>query len=157
MALYSVYVRSGPTGSESSAHDKVRLIKSGFSWLAFLFPVVWLLFNRVWRWFLVVLALEIGLAALVQQFGLPEPTLLLCGVAVMLYVGVSARDWLGAALERRGFKMLANVGGENEDEAYAAFVRRPKPRSSAVAETKPIKSVETSAVLGLFPDPEARF
>ena len=153
MALYSVYIRQN---TDPLAHEKVRLIKSGFSWLAFLFPIVWLLYHRVWRWFLVILALEIGLAAIVQQFGLPEPTLLLCGIAVMLYVGISARDWLGAALERRGFMMMANVGGEDEDEAYAAYVRRPKPRNSTVAEAKPANPAISGAVLGLFPDPEAR-
>lgn len=154
MALYSVYVRQG---SDPLAHEKIRLIKPGFSWLAFLFPVIWLLFNRVWRWFLVILAVEIALAVGIAQFGLPDWSLLLAGLVVMLFVGISGRDWLGAALERRGFNMMASVGGEDEDEAYAAFIRRPKPRSTTVAEAKPVKSDVSSPVIGLFPDPEARF
>ena len=158
MALYSVYVRGGSPSADPLAHEKVRLIQSDFSWLAFVFPVVWLLFHRVWRWFLVILALEIGLSVLIEHFGLPDWSLLLTGIAIMAYVGVEARDWLGCALERRGFKLMAtNIAAENEDEAYAAFVRRPKLRSSAVSEAKPVKSSETGPVIGLFPDPEARF
>lgn len=153
MALYSVYVRQN---ADPLAHEKVRLIKSGFSWLAFAFPIIWLLFQRVWRWFLVVLALEIGLAVLIEKLGLPDWTLLLAGLVVMLFVGISARDWLGAALERRGFKMMGSFSGEDEDEAYAAFVRRPKPRNATIAEAKPAKSPENGPIIGLFPDPEAR-
>lgn len=153
MALYSVYVRKS---ANPLAHESVRLIKPGFSWLAFVFPIVWLLLNRVWRWFLTILAVEIGLVVLFEQFRLPEWSLLLAGLAVMAYVGVSGRDWLGAALERRGFKMMGTVSGEDEDEAYAAFVRRPKPRAAAVAEAKPVKSPENPSVIGLFPDPESR-
>jgi len=153
MALYSVYVRKS---ADPLAHEKIRLIKPGFSWLAFIFPVVWLLFQRVWRWFLVILAVEIGLVVLFEQFRLPEWSLLLAGLAVMLYVGISARDWLGAALERRGFRMMGSFSGEDEDEAYAAYVRRPKPRASTIAEAKPAKSPENGPIIGLFPDPEAR-
>lgn len=156
MALYSVYVRPPATGREAPRNEKIRLIKSGFSWFAFVFPLVWLLFQRVWGWFLVILALEIGLVALINRLELPEWSLLLSGVAVMLYVGVSARDWLGSALERRGYRLIAMVSGEDEDEAYAAFVRRPKPRSSAVAEAKPVQNAEAGSVIGLFPNPEGR-
>lgn len=153
MALYSVYTRSN---ADPLAPEKVRLIRPGFSWLAFLFPVIWLLFNGVWRWFLVILALELGLVIAIPQIGLPEWSLFLAGLAIMAYVGVSGRDWLGAALERRGFKLMATVAGEDEDEAYAAFVRRPKPPNSTVSETKPVKPAETGPIIGLFPDPEAR-
>ncbi len=156
MALYSVYVRPPSSVREARNHEKIRLIKPGFSWLAFLFPVIWLLFNRVWRWFLVILAIEIALAVGIAQFGLPDWSLLLAGLVVMLFVGISGRDWLGAALERRGFKMMANVGGEDEDEAYAAYVRRPKPRGSTVAEAKTVHPSEKGAVIGLFPNPEGR-
>lgn len=157
MALYSVYVRPSSSGRDALKHEKVHLIKAGFSWLAFLFPVVWLLINRVWRWFLIVLALEIGIAILIEQTGLPGWILIPAGLTMMAYVGISARDWLGAALERRGFKLMAtNIAAESEDEAYAAFVRRPKPRSTAVAEAKPVKPAETVSVIGLFPNPEGR-
>lgn len=154
MALYSVYVRNN---SDRLAPEKVRLIKPGFSWLAFLFPILWLLFHRIWRWFLVILALEIGVAVLARQIGLPDWSLFLASLVIMLYIGISARDWLGAALERRGFKLMATVSGDNEDEAFAAFVRREKPRMTTIADAKPVKSNEIGPVIGLFPDPEARF
>ena len=153
MALYSVYVRSN---GDPLALEQVRLIKSGFSWLAFAFPVVWLLLNRVWRGFLVILAVEIGLAILVERYGLPDWSLLLAGAVIMAYVGVAGRDWLGSALERRGFKAKGLFSGEDEDEAYAAFIRHPKPQNSTIAEAIPAKSTELGMNSDLFPDREAR-
>ena len=53
MTIYTVHMPAEPARS-TSAHDtdgrlmRVQLVKDGFHWLALIFPLLWLLFNRIW-------------------------------------------------------------------------------------------------------------
>ena len=123
MALYSVYVRKNadPLGPE-----KVRLIRSGFSWLAFIFPVVWLLFHRVWRWFLVILAVEIGLA-LLADIRAVGPGLAQFGVA-----GVLA-DPILRVFDANGVQIAQNDDWQNPASALAASADQLAAAALAIA------------------------
>ena len=63
MALYSVYLPRAWDGTRASLVDQARLVPDGFSFWGFLFPLLWLLWHRVWLSFLLILALDLALAA----------------------------------------------------------------------------------------------
>ena len=48
MVTYTVHERSDETGNITDRADKVLFVKEGFGWVALLFPVLWLLYHRLW-------------------------------------------------------------------------------------------------------------
>ena len=157
MALFSVYLPNAQTGARPDRLERARVVRDGFSWMAFFVPVIWLLVHRVWRWLLVILAFDVALVVLGSRLGLPPVTLTLAGLLEMLFVGLEARHWYGLALERRGFELADVVQAERlEDAEYRFFERLPsgQPASTATVMTRPTS--RSYGVIGLFPEQGAR-
>ncbi|NKJ09033.1 DUF2628 domain-containing protein [Rhizobium sp. SG741] len=107
MASYLILTPPGAANrSEVSDRyrDGTRFIRDGFSWKAFLFPVLWMLFHRLW--------LHAAAAFLLQGLALElmrQPGLFAAGAAILLGVHVLAAlegpYALGQRLMDRGWKM----------------------------------------------------
>jgi Protein of unknown function (DUF2628) len=154
MALFSVYLPASNTETAEARAEKARFIRDGFSWGAFLFPVLWLLWHRVWRWALFFLAVDIALLVIGQRGGLPSTSLGLLGVLEMGFAGFEARHWFMRALERQGYVLDEVIEAPSRDEAEFIFFDRLAAERKAKA---PIVShapvSRSSGVIGLFPQP----
>lgn len=99
--LYTVYEK--PEASDPA--DRLVLLSEGFSWLAFFFNLLWLLYQRLWMPALVFLALSIvGFLAVEAN--------LLSAVGngwyqfwLQLMLGFHAYDIKGWQMKRRGYRM----------------------------------------------------
>ncbi|MBM7049174.1 MULTISPECIES: DUF2628 domain-containing protein [Rhizobium] len=107
MASYLILTPPGaPDRSEVSDRyrDGTRFIRDGFSWKAFLFPTLWMLFHRLWLHAAATFLLQ-GLALELMR----QPGLFAAGAAVLLGVHVlSALEGPHALSQRlidRGWKM----------------------------------------------------
>jgi hypothetical protein len=97
------------------AADRTDLIDDRWRWGAFLFPLLWALWNRHWLLAVALAAVAAGLSALAWAGLAP--------VAAVIEFGV--RLWLGleggetARLDRalRGWREMGGVEAETEDEA----------------------------------------
>jgi hypothetical protein len=158
MAVYGAYVPQQATPGAPEGIDRAVLVRDGFHWLAFLFPALWLLFNRLWLALVAYVLVAVGLGAL-GHAGLPEPAVVVAGLLIMLFVGITSADLKGWGLERRGFRLADLVSASDGAEAETRFAARwtaelshaPAPRAAS-ASAPPGGSSSGRPVLGLFPD-----
>jgi hypothetical protein len=66
--MKSFYVLTAPAAGDPD-RDTV-FIRDGFSWLAFLFPLPWLLFRRLWAAAIIAVALYLVSIFIAEQYGL---------------------------------------------------------------------------------------
>jgi hypothetical protein len=116
MRIWTVHVRPN--------HETI-LVREGFAVLAFLFPMLWFLANRMWLVLVLYLALGALFGAVTQA--LPEAVVAIAALAVQLLVGFHARDLRRWTLERRGWRFIGVVAAKGgEDEALARlYAGRP--------------------------------
>jgi hypothetical protein len=116
--MASYYVLT-PQGSNNPERD-TRFIRDGFSWLAFFFPLPWLLFRRLWLiaglavicYLVSVLAAEYwGLDALPVAFSF----------ILSLWTGLEGGHVRAHWLRRRGWDLKANIAAHDRDEAEAIY------------------------------------
>jgi hypothetical protein len=170
MAVFTVH-EPPPSGDLMRDAERVVFVRDGFSWLAFLFPLVWLLWHRMW----LVTVLWIAVVVLVQWGAslLGEPAPLVAAVVVALVMGFEASSLRRWTLERRRFRFAGVVAGTDRSECERRFfadwaggapvASAPTTRASAeTASFSPVPRVYASArdegaeahVLGLFPTSE---
>lgn len=109
-----------------TAHSRARglfeepdllLVKEGFCWPAFLFGWLWALWHRMWLTALLLLLVELALAAAAERLGLATAAQVALAFGMMLFVGFAANDWRRRSLRRRGFEEGPAVVGANQAAA----------------------------------------
>jgi len=96
------YIVLTPPGGAEPDHRSTRFIADRMVWTAFVFPGLWLLFNRCWLW---------GIAVLTAQFAAgwlaDRPGLFFAGMAAQLSIalltGLEGRQMVVRTLMRRGW------------------------------------------------------
>jgi Protein of unknown function (DUF2628) len=105
------------------------LVREGFSWVAFLLALPWLLWHRLWLEAVAYLGLVLLLAAFV-----PEAAALPVALALQFLLGAQAQDLRRAALARRGRPAAHVVAAPDEDLALARLLdARPELGAALVA------------------------
>lgn len=114
MATYVVMEPPGADGAEAAM--RAVYVRDGFHFLAFVIPVVWLLWHRLWIEGILVFAAGLGVAALGDATGYPA-----LGGAVALflsiYVGLEGSALRINALRRRGWRECGVVEAGNDADA----------------------------------------
>lgn len=157
MALYSVYLPSSGHMTTQEIMGRAIFIKDRFYWGAFLIPPLWLGYKRIWRWLLVYALLEGLLIAGATNIALNPALTGMISFLIAIFVGISGREWWGAALERRGFELAGIVQGETAEDAERRFYdhyRTARPRNLVVQpfSASSSQSMREPGVIGLFPD-----
>ncbi len=156
----SVYTVQAPTDSLGELDlERSVLLREGFSWPAFFFGLLWLLWHGLWGTALLWLAASSLLAWLaLWHFGLG--TILLIGLALRILLGLEANALVRRKLARRRYRLIDVVAAEAPETAERLFFNRVSPsQSGADAAPKeaatPAPSPDTE-ILGVFPQPEHR-
>jgi hypothetical protein len=159
MASYTVL--APPVSASGGAGDADRLIfvRDGFSWGAFLIPVLWMLYRRTW----ILLCFYALFLAAVEFAGrhLGAPTAAALGLLGALYLGFEGAPLRRWALVRRGFVETGVVDAASLDEAeiryfhgHAADEAGPQPAPvSGAPSQRLLRSEPTAEIVGLFPTP----
>lgn len=116
MRVWTVHVRPG--------HETI-LVREGFAWLAFLFPALWFLANRMWLVVVLYLAGAAILGAAMRD--LPEALIALAGLAAQLLIGFHARDLRRWTLARRGWRLLGVVAARGGEDGALARLYTSRP------------------------------
>ncbi len=122
MASFLVLVPRMSNGERDD--DGTVFIRDGFSVLAFILPLVWLLVHRLWFVAALVLGATIAIS-MVGTFTGHEDMAAFVTALLSLLVGFEANNWRAAVLERRGFEQLAVVDARNADDAETAWFLGP--------------------------------
>ncbi len=166
MSVHAVFVPARIAPDTPLAVEAAVVVRERFSAAAFLFPFVWLLYRRAW-WEFLGYALVMIAAALVAKYALGAGGGMVAALEILagLFVGFSASDIHGRALERRGLVLADVVVAPDEDAALSRFAERrmagipaERPRTpraditAAAAAPSRAWPAEGSGVLGSFPE-----
>lgn len=148
MANFYVLV---PPGSGDPEKDTL-FIRDGFSWPAFLFPLVWLIVRGLWL--IAGLSLVIGLLAILgaEYLGL-DGLPLAFGIILSLWTGLEGGHVRAYWLLRKGWDLKATIAAHDLDEAealYFAGEARNNPSSPARAAGMRIARPADTVPLGLI-------
>ncbi len=144
MSSYSVWAPRAGNIAETAV-----FVAQKFSWGAAIFTFLWAAWHR--HYFL-ALVLALGFGAVQALVLVPGVHPLLPGLIsnlLALWLGweaASLRDWL---YERRGFRSLGEVRGDDDEEAELRFFAGLEPAAPS-ATPRPILVGTPSDLLGLF-------
>ncbi|MHB8886641.1 MAG: DUF2628 domain-containing protein [Methylovirgula sp.] len=159
MSVFTVQAPIGTLGAPEP--DRAVFLREGFSWLAFFFPLLWLLWHRLWAFAALWLVGEGLLAWLaMQHFGVG--TTLLIGLALRLLLGLEGNGLLRRKLAGRRYRLIDVITAEVAETAERLFFNRlsqpqdataPAPKNALLGAAMANRDTE---VLGVFPLPEER-
>ena len=164
MAVYTVH--EPPPTPEESAPDPERFVfvRDGFSFAAFLFGPLWILWHRMWLvcfgYVIVAGLLEIALRSVAASTGMTT----LAGFLLALLIGFEAPSLRRFALARRRWSNVGIIVGDNLESAeqrfFDAWARPPRsgwlaPREAPEAGARAPEMQAQPDIIGLFPEPGA--
>ncbi|MHC1547364.1 DUF2628 domain-containing protein [Phyllobacterium sp. K27] len=100
--------------------DRTVFIRDGFAWLGFIFPVPWLLLQRLWFEAALVFVATI-IISLVGNYTEHAGLAAIITALLSLFVGLEASRWRYAKLERKGFEQRAVIDAASADDAEIAY------------------------------------
>lgn len=162
MAVYTVLEPHHRHGSIDARADQIVFLRDGFSWNAFLFAPLWLLYRRLWLVLLVSVFAFVALEAGLWLAGVTPAGLILVAALMALLVGMEASSLRRWTMVRRGWQELGTVVAGDRDEAEQRFfdawvageITAPAPRPMQPASV--IRPPSRRDVVGLFPEPGMR-
>jgi uncharacterized protein DUF2628 len=165
VTVYSVYEPPVPETDVIARADRLAFVKEGFSWVALIVPLVWLLYHRMWIEFVVFLLVYVGLQIAFGGDAQGQALVTWASLAISVLFAFEANDLRTASLERRGYRLLDVTSGRDRADAERAFFVKwlpeqeriapvivPPPRRDSGTRT-PRQRGEGEEVIGLFPQP----
>ncbi|MBB4066898.1 DUF2628 domain-containing protein [Gellertiella hungarica] len=135
MASYLVMM---PPEGETNP-DSARFIRDGFSLAAFVFPLLWLLWNRLWLYTLVYVLVVIGLGVAAEEWASSD-ALVVAQLALSLLIGLEGGTIRAGHLVSKGWKMVAVIPASSLDEAEEIYFASADMPSPAGPQSMPLPS-----------------
>jgi hypothetical protein len=168
MSVYTVHEPPMRAGAAAADVERFAFVRDGFSWWAFLLAPLWMLRHRMWLVLVGYVVVAGAIEIPVRMSGGPVLATSLIGILLGLLVGLEAGTLRRFTLNRRGWKNLGVVSGDDIEDAerrfFDAWLQRtnstsggPRPPTPGPASAAPIwRGPSGSDVIGLFPEPGAR-
>jgi Protein of unknown function (DUF2628) len=166
VTVYSVYEPPAEAPDLMQRADRLAFVKEGFSWLALLVPLLWLIYYRMWIELIVLGLIYLALQVVFGNDTQGQALAIWASFAIGVLFAFEANDLRAAALERRGYRLVGVASGRDRTEAERSFFTawlpqqksssRPpeRPRQPRRAEAvPPVQRGEGEEVIGLFPRP----
>ncbi|MEJ2125404.1 MAG: DUF2628 domain-containing protein [Alphaproteobacteria bacterium] len=137
MQTYTIYERYPASEDIEQRASELVFVKEGFSIFAFLAPLIWLLFNRMWWEAAAFFCLMMFLEITVSLLGIGPEITAVISFLINIIFAFEARNLQRYGLERNGYSMIAIVSGRNLDEAEQRFLSEwlPTAKSGSVYQT----------------------
>ena len=161
MAIYTVHEPPALRGAPTANPERVRFVRDGFYFWAFLLGPLWMLWRRLWLvTFLYVLLLGL-LYTTFWYLRIGDWAQFVINAALAVLIGLEASSLQRWTLARRGWKELAAVVGDDLETAERRYFAEKIAPTAAVAAEPPKPAVVSSwgprptgeDVVGLFPEP----
>ena len=108
---YTVHERPDAPVDRVDRAEALEFVKDGFSFGAFVLPLVWLATHRIWMGVLAYLAVVAAVFAVATAVGLPPLVPALMLLAVHLIFGNEADEILRGHLTAQGWSLVGQVTG----------------------------------------------
>jgi hypothetical protein len=160
MKIYTVHVPVLRDGNVSPDPDRVRFVRDGFYFWAFLLGPLWMIWNRLWLVLVLYLVATAALFAGLTALGVTSPAQFIVGLLIAILIGCEGGSLRRFSLRRR-WTQAGVVAAADLEEAERRFFESWAGGASSMA---PVPPRSPSApvpptspdVLGLFPQPEPR-
>lgn len=119
MKIYTVHNKPEDTSLENTI-----FVPEGFSWKAFVFNVLWLLYYRVWFASLFVVLVLVFFEWVGYKDLLDEASLGVIQFAFLFLVGQNANDWRRDSLKRKGYALTDIVASDSNFRARQRYFDR---------------------------------
>ena len=123
MQSFTVHRRRRTIGNPEAEADATVFVRDTFSWAAFIVPVLWALYHRLWLVLVGFIAVAMALNLAITLAGLPEFVNAMASLALQFLFAAEARDLRRWTLERRGYDLVAVIVAENFDQAETRYFR----------------------------------
>lgn len=161
MSVYTVHEPPRRAAQAAPVPERFVFVRDGFSVWAFLLSVLWMLRHRMWLVLLIYVVVAGGVEIGLRYAGGSGFALGLVAFLLSFFVGIEAPTLRRFTLDRRGFRNVGIVSGEDLEDAERRFfdvwVRaRSGPRAApaaAAAAPSPPRPVQSPGIVGLFPEP----
>jgi hypothetical protein len=168
MSVYTVH--QPPLRGDDALADPERFafVRDGFYVWAFLLTPLWMLWRRLWLWFVIAVALVAVLDAAALMVGVSASAVFAINTMFSLLIGFEASTLQRWRLRRRGWVHVGIVIGDDLESAERRFFddwvdgapsqagSRPAAASAvAVPPPSPPRIPQSPEVIGLFPQPGA--
>jgi hypothetical protein len=131
LVVYTAYEPPKVSRDRIERATQLVFVKDGFTWLAAFAPVVWLLIKGLWLELFLFLAGATALTWGIEALG-ADPTLSgMLLLIVQIVIGFEAGAIQGAALERRGWRLVDTVTGRDQDDCERRFFEAWQPAELA--------------------------
>ena len=162
MPTYTVH-EPPPRKERSATPERFLFVRDGFHFWAFVLAPFWLLARRLWLVFVLYVIVMIAIEGALTFFGVADTAKTVAGLLIALLVGLEAGNLQRWTLERRKWKTLGFVVGDDLEDAERRFygewtARRPAAVAPPPAEPQyslPVRRGRPAGddVIGLFPEP----
>jgi hypothetical protein len=168
-ASFTIHLPKDAVPGDARALERAEIVRDGFSWTAFFFPVLWFLWHRHWLVAALALAGTVGLPIALAALRIPGAAILAIEVLVHLFLGLEASSIRRFAYRLRRRPMTGLVvaadAAEAETKSFAQWLAPGSHGGPAhhhdtapapVRVTASARPLGREPVLGLFPDFEGR-
>ena len=121
MSVYTVHEPPSRAGAAAADVERFAFVRDGFSWWAFLFAPLWMLRHRMWLVLIGYVVVAGAIEIPVKLSGAPALAASLIGILLGLLVGLEAGTLRRFTLNRRGWKNLGVVSGDDLEDAERRF------------------------------------
>ena len=165
MAVYSVFEPPERGNGTVVNAERFAFVRDGFSFAAFVFGPLWMLWHRLWLVFVGYLGVGIFLAGAFHVLGTPGGARSLAGLLLSILVGLEASTLRRWTLIARGWRDHGIVVGDDLEAAERRFFSAWVPATRDHATQPPtqpplppapkLRMPADNDVIGLFPQPGA--
>ncbi|MFG1296942.1 DUF2628 domain-containing protein [Xanthobacter variabilis] len=160
MATFSVFSRTRPADTAAAPEGRVVFVREAFSWLAFLFAPLVLIYNRLWLVLAAYVAVSVLVGLALQASGVPNASVEVVMIGFNLLVALELPALRARKLVRQGYVEEGAVIAPNRDIAEQRFFSTWTPRRPAAPEALAPRrerapmapaGVHGPSVIGAFP------
>jgi hypothetical protein len=162
MSIFSVHMPPKTAVRAAPDPDRFVFVRDGFSFWAFLFGPIWMLWHGLWLVLLGYLVLAGALGAGLQMMGASTQVMLAVALLLAVLVGLEAPTLRRFALVRRRWNNIGIVVGDDLESAERRFFHAwtngepnavSSPRPATTISPTSAGAVPASDIIGLFPQP----
>jgi len=161
----TVHERDSDEDDVTARSEKIVFVREGVAMWALFFPLIWLLYHRMWLMMLAYLVVVFAIGALVSAAGLPEMIGGLITMALSFLLALEGNDLRRWALARKGYTLADVTSGrdtaECEQRFFESWLPGQRDRKGVLPTIMPKENGSAGGtretpgddVIGLFPEP----
>jgi hypothetical protein len=157
MAVYTVHEPPPKRFEQASDPERFDFVRDGFSFSAFVFGPLWMLWHRMWLVLVGYIGVSVALELLFSLLGTTAAPRLVAGFLLAVLVGIESATLRRFTLGRRRWTNLGVIVADDLEAAERRFfdvwVKSGGAAPRMTSEPQSRQVVPAPVVIGLFPQP----